>query len=233
MAKATRKCRVCGNEFNIVENDYVTFKNGYVEVGCFKEYKLKQGISEEVVDIQLSELLDISQKEKKERSDKDLEITRKKIDSKKRESGRTQNLDRLINYFTDTYGISNYPQFFYRKLAEINRGTFKGLKVGIPYNDLLDMFKIKQVNLNNIYARNIRIGKEIDGLGRINYDLAIIINKYDEYVKWKNKQNILASTAIQEVEKSKTEIKIDYSKIVSNARDDNSLDIGDLLDDIY
>lgn len=232
MAKTTRKCRICGKEFNIYKDDYVHFKNGYVEVDCFKSYKLEKGISEDIIDIQLSELLLVSREEKRIRSENDLEIVRKKILSKNRENNRKENLNRLIKYLIDTYNVSSFPNYFYTRLAQINNGTFKGVKVGIPYEDLLDMFKRKQKNLDNIAFRNKKIGKDMVGINRINYDLAILINKYDEYLEWKNKQNVLSSSTSTSKQETK-EIKIDYSKFKTNNEDGNNIDIGDILDDIY
>lgn len=236
MAKLTRKCKVCEKDFNIVENDYVHFRGGYTEVECFKKVKRAKGISDDVIETQLEELLIITKEEKRIRSEKDLELTRKKINSKKREKNRTENLNRLIKYFIEVYDVTVFPTFFYKKLADINRGTYKGVNTGIPYIDILDMFKRKQKYLNSIASKNSRTGKQIVGINRVNYDLAIIINKYDEYLNWKNKQKILESSINDGLSENKNIENINYSKFVTdNIRSENNedVDIGDILEDIY
>lgn len=234
MAKSTRKCKICKNEFDIVKNDYIRFKNGFCEIDCYKEYKLNKGMDEEILDKQIDELMKLTKEEKIKRSQEELEKTKKKIRAKKKEDNRKKNLDNLINYFSDIYDIRIFSKYFYTKLAQINNGSYKGLKDGIPYADILDMFKIKQQSLNSIAERNKSKGKEITGINRLNYDLAILINKYDDYLSWKNKQKVIENQV--QVKHTSNELKIDYSKLCSNSKKENNnddIDINDICDDIY
>lgn len=234
MAKPTRKCKVCGEYFDIVKNDYVHYKGGFTEIECFRKDKLNKGIMKDIIEMELEELLKVALNEKKKKSNKELEETMKKIQAKNNELDRRKNLDNLSDYLCEVYYINGLSPYFYTKLAKANSGTLKGMKEGISYEDMLDMFKRKQSYLDKVAHRNKQLGKEMIGISRVSYDLAIIINKYDEYKQWKNKQKVLSSIANIEIEKENNDTKIDYSKFKTNKdTSNNGLDIGDILDDIY
>lgn len=235
MAKLTRKCKICGKDFNITNNKYIKIKGSYMEVECYKAKMLRKGLNIEDINKQIDLLLKEVEEINKEKANKEMEILKKQIRSKNKEKNRTDNLKRLIAYFQDNYNISTFPNYFYSKLAEINRGTYKGVLEGIPYEDILDMFIRKQDYLNKVADRNLGKGKKMNGIGRINYDLAIIINKYDDYLKWKNKNKVLESDINAGNVINKKEQQIDYSKIsnMSSRINKNELDIADILDDLY
>lgn len=234
MAKQTRKCKICGKEFNIIKNDYVKFRNGFCEIKCFIKHKRNKGIVEDIIQLELEELLKITKEEKRIRSEKELEETKKKIKAKSKEINRKENHNKLVNYFIDTYSIRVIPQYFYSKLAQINNGTFKGIAKGIPYNHLYEMFKIKQSELDRIANNCKKKGNELVGVNRLNYDLAVIVSKYDGYLQWKQKQEILEAEAVKQKQEEK-EAKVNYKYIekVSKSSHDDDLSICDLVDDIY
>lgn len=229
--KTNRKCTVCGKVFNILENDYIFYKNGMAEVGCYKDYKINKGKTEEIVNIEIEEMLDVAKKDKEERIQKEIEKERNKARAKSKELNRKKNLGNLIDYFTNTYNITYYPKFFYTKLAEINNGNYKGITEGIPYDDLLDMFKKKQGYLDKVAFNRSKVGKEISGISRINYDLAVLISKYDEYLSWKNKQKVIENS-VQIQKEDKDKIKIDYKEI-KQTKEDTGLDVSDIINDIF
>lgn len=229
--RTNRKCTVCEKVFNILEKDYVFFRGGLAEVDCYRNYKISKGKTEELVDLEIEEMLDVARKDKDERIQKDIDIARNKARAKSKELNRRKNLDNLIRYLTSVYNVTYYPSFFYKKLAEINSGNHKGMTSGIPYDDLLDMFKKKQGYLDKVAFNNNKIGKVMSGLSRINYDLAILINKYDEYLSWKNKQKVIEnSNQIQKEDKDK--IYIDYKEI-RHTNENVGLDVSDILNDIF
>lgn len=229
--KTNRKCTVCGEVFNILENDYIFFKNGMAEVNCYKDYKISKGKTEEIINIEIEEMLDVAKKDKEERIQKEIEKERNKARAKSKELNRKKNLGNLIDYFTSTYNITYYPKFFYTKLAEINNGNYKGITEGIPYDDLLDMFKKKQGYLDKVAFNKSKVGKELNGISRINYDLAVLISKYDEYLSWKNKQKVIENS-IQIQKEDKDKIKIDYKEI-RQVKEDAGLDVSDIINDIF
>lgn len=201
--KTTRKCKICGKSFNILKNDFVRFRQGCCEIGCYVSYFKEKGYTDTIIQDKLDVLLKESREEIRLFKEKELEVDKKKVKSKQREINRKENTSSFLKYISETYMIEVFPKYIFSKLAEINRGTFKGMNKGIPYEDLLDMFKRKQKDLDRINLNNSRKGNIIEGIGRFNYDLAIVINKYDDYLRWKNNQRIKAA----EVEKIKEDFK--------------------------
>ena len=84
--------------------------------------------------------------------------------------------------------------------------------------------------MNDINKWNRSKGKNINGECRANYDLAILMGKYSEYIKIKAKQD--AEEADLKL-KQKESIKIDYSKIESTHKSVGIDDISDLLDEMF
>jgi predicted transport protein len=157
-----------------------------------------------------------------------------KLKAKKKEINRNINRSEFMKYIMETYEISSLPKQFYLKVAEINNGNDKRVSEGISYEDLLIMFKKKKAYLDKVASNNVTKGKEMQGYLRLNYDLAIILNKYDSYKAWKRQQQLLQADLIQENKKLKEETKIDYSKIkAEHSIIKDEVDIGDILDDIY
>jgi hypothetical protein len=77
------------------------------------------------------------------------------------------------------------PTYVYQKMEGIFNGTWKDMSCPIPPEHLLDMFQRKQDWLNKIYHKD-----NIDGIGRINYDLSVLIGKYRSYLDWLGKKEI-------------------------------------------
>ena len=135
--------------------------------------------------------------------------------------------DKLIEFIYSEYGITTLPKYFFANLAKIYNGTYsKNLKEPISVEDLSDMWHKKMDFLNSTYEYNVQHGKEMSGVQRISYDLAILINKYDSYKRWKEKQN---ATHEQEL-LTKSQYKIiGKIKTYEHQEDDN---IDSILDEI-
>ena len=58
----------------------------------------------------------------------------------------------------------------------------------------------KSQYLNKIYINNISKGKKINGIALVNYDLAVLMSKYDDYLKWieKNKSEKQTNEQLKE-----------------------------------
>lgn len=136
--------------------------------------------------------------------------------------------------FTDwlyrQYEVSFLPKYFFINLDKVYKGTYKNLTKPVPVEDLWDMWKRKMPYLLKVYDKNQRMGKQFDGMARINYDMAIILSKYDSYLEWKEQQK-----QAQAEEMKRNESQIDYVKIthtpVSTA-DDEQINIDSILDEI-
>ena len=94
----------------------------------------------------------------------------------------------LFDYLLDQYSIIKMPKQFFVKMSNIFNGKLQGLKQPIPPEHVYDMWQQKMNYLNKIHHRNQQIGKKMDNYNRLNYDLSIIINKYDDYLGWLDKQ---------------------------------------------
>lgn len=140
--------------------------------------------------------------------------------------------ENVFEFIKDAYDVTIIPTTVWQKLGEIYSGTFKGMSVGIPPEHLLDMWKRKIDMLNGIADRNKTKGIVMSSDKRINYDLSILINKYDSYLKWLEKQKIIASE--KEIEKSDNIVGKSIGYTASNKSEKNdSDDISALVDDIF
>lgn len=146
----------------------------------------------------------------------------------------------VTDWIYEYYKVKFLPKHFFVHLSKIPQGTYPGLRQAIPYDDLLDMWQRKTSYLEKVDLKNRQKGRIMEDMARINYDLAIILSKYDSYCAWKEEQEIERQRLITE----HTQSSIDYSKIDSRISDtDNSIpsaisetsdtDITELLDDIY
>ena len=140
--------------------------------------------------------------------------------------------DEFWAYIQDVYNISMIPTYTFIKMDSINKGTFKGLNKPIPLEDLFNMFKSKREVLDKIHGSNMSKGKDMDNLGRFNYDTAVLLGQYDKYIKWKEKQS---STKSEEISKENVKKIVSFNKIkprshnISSACDFN---VDDMVDEI-
>lgn len=134
--------------------------------------------------------------------------------------------------FTDwlyrQYEVSFLPKYFFMNLDKVYKGTYKNLTKPVPVDDLWDMWQRKMPYLLKVYDRNKRIGKTMEGVSRINYDLAIVLSKYDSYLSWKDQQ--LQALAQNENNTSQT---IDFKRMPSLPTGRSSeININEIIDEI-
>ena len=73
----------------------------------------------------------------------------------------------------------------------------------------------------------------MQGINRLNYDLAVIINLYDKYLEWKQKESVLESTR-KAVDETKKEPKRTVPKATRKPKKkQEELDLTDILNDLY
>ncbi len=138
--------------------------------------------------------------------------------------------DKLFKWIQSNYDITVLPNRFFIKMNSIFDGSHKGLSKKIPPEDMLDMWKRKKKELDDINNYNIKKGKNIIDFGRIQYDLAILLDKYDSYLRWKEKQKILES----DLNKNKTNVnKIDYKSINTDNKLETETNINEILDEVF
>lgn len=215
-----RKCGCCGEDFYISNeniDDAIYYDKKAYHSSCFinicnKRSKMKrEDISQKWTWV-LNNLESIKQK-----SDAHLKVAIIK--------------EEVFCFIKDAYDVTIIPTNVWQKLSDIYNGTFKGMSVGIPPEHLLDMWKRKIDMLNGIADRNKTKGIKMSADQRLNYDLSILVNKYDSYLKWLEKQKILE--AEKEIEKTENIVGKSVGYISQKENSNNSDDISGLVDDIF
>ena len=145
----------------------------------------------------------------------------------------------LTDWLMVQYNITRLSSYFCLKLARVYNGTEKNMSKPIPCEDLFYMWKSKLEELDKIAENNRRKGIEIIGENRLNYDLAVLIGKYDKYLAWKNKHKIeqIEKTDVEKTIKIvKTAIEFNSNRLtpkrISIKKEVESINIGDMLDEI-
>lgn len=137
----------------------------------------------------------------------------------------------VYDFIKEAYSLSIIPTTVWQKISNIYSGTFKGMSSGIPPEHLLDMWKRKINMLNSNAYKNIAKGKKMSPDQRLNYDLSVLINKYDSYLKWLEKQKIIEAEKSVEQNENIVVKSIGYGK--QNTVNENTDDISSLVDDIF
>lgn len=215
-----RKCSCCGEDFYInneniedaIYYDKKTYHSSCFINICNKRSKMKrEDVSQKWIWV-LKNLEHIREESFKHLS---LAITKESV----------------FDFIKNAYDVTIIPTTVWQKLGNIYNGTFKGMTFGIPPEHLLDMWKRKIDMLNGIANRNSTKGIKMNVDQRINYDLSILVNKYDSYLKWLEKQKILE--AEKEIEKNENIVSKSIGYVVQKANGNNSDDISGLVDDIF
>ena len=139
--------------------------------------------------------------------------------------------EEIFDFIRESYGIVNIPPYIFEKLNNIYNGTFKGMGCGIPPEHLLDMWKKKIRMLNQIAAQNNIRGKKMDANARINYDLSILIGKYNSYLKWLEKQKVMEVE--REIKSNENIVKKTIGYSTNKNMKEDCDDISGLVDDIF
>lgn len=195
MKELKRVCFHCKKKMKVKEeiNNIMCIVSGssinYSHVDCRIEYKYTHQRTKN----NKKTLEEITKEVMKEKDDNQIGIDRlnESIDklNKKSENPLTvrDNKAKLQEWILDHYSISIFPTQYYSRISQVINGTRPGLTKPILSEHLLDMWKQKQSYLDKVNNHNRTHGKVIDGISRVYYDLAILINKYDDYLKWLEK----------------------------------------------
>lgn len=215
-----RKCSCCGEDFYISKDnidDAIYYDKKTYHSSCFINICNKR-----------------SQMKREDVSQKWTWVLNH-LDSIKQESYEHLKLavikEDVFNFIKDAYDVTIIPTTVWQKLSNIYNGTFKGMTYGIPPEHLLDMWERKIDMLNGIANRNNTKGRTMNVDQRINYDLSVLVNKYDSYLKWLEKQKILE--AEKEIEKNENIVGKTIGYVTQKTEKNNSDDISDLVDDIF
>jgi len=211
----TRKCKCCKEYLDIEKDNFVYYKKRYYHFDCA-----------------INETLD--RKNNKLSKEQCVDKFTQLQNENREEINNIINKERLYKWLQNTYNTVVLPSYFYIKMDEIFSGIYKGLSKDIPPEDLLDMWKRKKNELDRINNSNSRKGKNLIGVARINYDLAILLNKYDSYLKWKEDQKLLENEK-QNIINEANKPKINYDLINKSVEKNKntSTNINDLLDEVF
>jgi hypothetical protein len=208
----SKKCNIC-KEYVSLEKDDVIWDKAYMHFDCRieKEYNKKNN--------KLS-LEEIKENIRKIQKDNENHVQARLLS------------ERFYRWIQQSYEIVVIPHNFFTKIGDVTNGKYQGLTIPIPLEDIFDMWQRKKKELDGIYASNIKKGKSMDKGLRLSYDLAVIINKYDSYLKWKNQQKAMAGEIQKELEEKS---KIDFNKVnqtVTKQQTDTT-SIEDILDEVF
>jgi len=205
-----RKCQICDGKneqsINIDADDFVMIKKGktseYYHTQCYYIYlitKKKMTEQESLLEIQRIKSLMIEEIE----------------DKKYRE--------KLCELIMCLYNISFLPKYFFIRLSEINKGTYKNIKEAISNFELFEMYSNQKLIAK---LEKIAIKKGIEKDNRLYWDLAIILGEYENYKKWK-RQKVSKDINTDKLKEELKQIKQMQKNIQQN--DDNEIDINELI----
>lgn len=222
MAKKIRKCFFCKKDIDtsIASNDYFFFERAKTRVCAHKDCYIGYYTSNERRSPMTIEQCQkfISEEEKKPEP---VVKPRKKTATSE-----------LYDFISDMYGLTYFPKYFFSFMASIYKGTYKNLNRPVPPEDLLDMWKQKKKYLLRQAENNRKKGKDINGISLVYYDLAILLGKYDAYLKWKEQQKLAQADA--EEQRVKNIEFVRYRDVLPQRqkKENNTIDISSMLDEI-
>ena len=235
-----RKCSICKEQIRLDDKDidfFVSEKNGnksYTHSTCYIEYHTSKKRNSKTIEECNNEVSNFKRNgilEKILQEEQDRVENKKKKEIKKDVEKHIKH--QLYDFIFEFYGISFLPKSFYIKMDSIYKGTFKGLSRPVPPEDLLDMWQQKKNYLQKVAEQNRKKDKELYGVSRISYDLAILLGKYNSYLAWLEEQK---QALILEVESKKKDIeKIEYKDVIRPQNNTNTkrvMDITSMLDEI-
>jgi hypothetical protein len=189
--KTLRKCGKC-KSYVTLEDDgdkVVYYKKAFWHITCLREWLLSKKIGKmcgEEVDKLIEGL-------KEETEDHIWHVVVR---------------NHLYKYWMDKYNVVSLPHYIYTKVESIANGSFKNISKPVKLEHLLDMFQRQQNWLDKMYHK-----EKLEGVSKLNYDIAVIVARYGSYVDWLEKTK---------VEREQAEVFIQIPKInlgyLANAR---------------
>lgn len=208
------KCYYCDKDgtktLDKEKHDYVKKNNKNYHTKCYIEKLKKKNVSEDDIQKEVKQI-----KEKMAAHKKEIEL-------------RNKPKNNFCYWIMDYYNIDVIPSGFFHRLAELTTGRHPRIKVAISYEELFDIYQYMAKYLNKVAL------SKVDGFdnvtGRLYWDLAIVINNYNDYKKWKEKQK-QTSIEKEQIEKLIKRDKMLKNKIIKNNTNEFNIldDINDLL----
>jgi hypothetical protein len=210
----TRKCQTCSKYIDLEKESFIYDKKVYYHTECLFDHltnKKRNSLDEQQAKEYISNLLPGS-------------IEKGKF---------IVNRQKFYKWIQKQYELITLPTYFYQKSEEIFNGTWKDITRKIPPEDLWDMWYRKWDFLEKTYIYNKSHNKDMDQIGRLNYDFAIIINKSSSYYEWRKSveaDNISRKQAM--VEENNSQVSYKKLGMTKKSNNKNNIDIAETLEEI-
>lgn len=142
---------------------------------------------------------------------------------------------RMTDFLKFHYSDINIPKGFYSDvLTKVYQGNYKNFKTPVPPEDLLDMWQQKADVLDRHYAKKqSNDNKHFEPSKRLHYDLVILLNNYNNYLQYKNKQKQIND----DIENLSNSLYIDTANMADiirkNSKKDIVLEVDNIVNDIF
>jgi hypothetical protein len=235
-----RICADCKNEIIITKenmSEIVLYGGKYYHKECFinmcniklqsqrcKRYKWDSALRD--IDTHIENALFNLNKEFEDEEKRYKQSCKNTIENK-----RTK--EKIYTFMCEQYEATNIPKHIFIKLNSIYSGTFRGMNTNISPEELLDMWIRKIDYLNKVADSNKTKGNEMNSIQRINYDLSILINKYDSYKKWKEGQKILEYETASKINNNRSLGIGIINEVSKSTTDEKNDELSSLVDDIF
>ena len=211
-----RKCAHCKGEIHIERDnvhDVLMFKKYYYHNKCFEDY-VQQKLSGKSVRKMWKEALD--------------HVVEYENDAKEAIEFWF-NRDDIYNHLLSNYDIVEVPGSVFTRLDAVITGTYGRKSNPIDYADFVACWKDGQNTLNKINRNNKIAGKNIEGVHRINYDLAVVLKNFP---RWRKKQEKLKAERVEAEIAQREAVRINYDNMQRTEIKHEGLDdISALLDE--
>lgn len=194
--KVTRKCHFCHNEIDIssVENDFIFYDKHCYHTDCFQKWCVEKNSKKRKMallnyDLYIDEAKTLANELIGKKKTSVLNLDKYHEDAKVVIKQWFDGSD-LCAFVKDKYDVLD-PQW--DVLSNVIGGTYKNNGIPIPAADLLDMWDRKWDYLSKQNQNLMKKNGFMSADKLIRYDIAILIKKYDSYLKWKREQEILAA----------------------------------------
>jgi len=213
--KTIRKCHLCKENVILESDKFIVYKNDeYYHYDCFITFmnnKKKDKLSSE-------EIHELAKKLQQQSFDKTKDIINK---------------NHLYKYLQKRYDIVYLPSFVFVKFNSVFEGTYKNLSEPVCVEDLLDMWERKESYLDKQYQWKLSKGESMDGIGRMWYDLSVLMSRVGSYKKWKDEQRANENKDRIMIEQTKMDYKLINKSTLNNINDKNKIEeIADYLEEI-
>lgn len=191
-----RKCQHCKQPIVVDKNDIngiIFFKDYYYHEDCFMTLATKRAANPRS-----------SPAWKEALNDNLINLKKETISALNYWIGR----DNLWDHLLTNYDINSVSTYVSKKADQIVQGKYGGKSNPIPYRDFAACWIESQVGLDKIAMKNEHLGKKMTGDQRINYDMAIVVRRFPEWKKEKekveqHKKEIINSVVFEEVDMSR------------------------------